>query len=422
MSDIANNVDSAIKTLAQAVSAANLTLDGYVSSYTASGVGMLADAVNLGSTGTPYYDKSQSVPVPDAIGTAPTTPLTSTTLATVAAYPDLVIETLPPYPTTANAALNAIVVPTFAPLESAPSLNPVWTEAFWVNLKALLSESLTACDATNVDTLVTTLSSETERLQVALFAADRERKGQTLRDLYSAANATTGARGFSYPNSMTLALKLDAQQKYQFDLTQTARDLIKLIFEWAKNNYQFTLPQAANTHQADTEFNLKYAAALLQTYVEQTRLILDETKAKVEVALAQADFAVKEYNVKVETLLKKYSTRTETIMRAQVSENSSKFQGYTAGEELKLKVTAANHETYKLKASILDMGDRNSLSYYATRVSNYLGSASATIQATTSNATNKLNAAEAMVRNASALASTSQQIAIGTYTAAAAVV
>lgn len=271
---------------------------------------------------------------------------------------------------TFDSALDAIMPPV---LPGSPSLTaytaPIWSDIAWTNLKNLLTNFTS--DITNSDdvaSVVTKLTSETDKLGVALYAADRERKQQALRDVFSAANSATGARGFSYPNSMTTALKLAGQQQYMFDLSQTSRDLIKLVFEWAKSNYQFSVERQITAHNADVDFNIRYAGALVQVYDTTVRAVLDEYRTKVVAVTAKMEQKIKEY-------------------------------------ALRLDVAKTN-------AGIKESEDRIEIAKYAEDVRQLLGNVEAAIKTAGENSRNKVQAAATTVSAAAAMASAASQIAI----------
>ena len=281
-------------------------------------------------------------------------------------------------------------------LPAAPSLaaynQPVWNEAFWSNLKtklAAFTDNITGGD--DVDTVVTKLTTETSKLQVALYAAEYERKSQLLRDEYSAAEASTGAKGFTYPNSMTTALKLDAQQKFQFDLSQASRDLVKLIFEWAKTNYQFSMQQSVAAHVADTEFNVRYADTLLKGYATTVNALLDKYKTDILAVVQEADTKVKEYTAQAQIEIEE----TKTL------------------KEIQLKDAGFDLDAVKTNAMIAEADYKVKITDYAERVKSFLATAEANMKILDDNAKNRIAAATAAIQGASAMASSSQQIAVG---------
>lgn len=201
-----------------------------------------------------------------------------------------------------DADIAAIVMGSITPLSALPDgTTPAWTDGYWANLKTLLTvftENIT--DADDVDTVITKLTSETDKLQVALYSADLGRKQQALRDAMSAINSLTAKKGFSYPNSMTSAMQTDVIQKYMFDLSQVSKDLIKLIFEWAKSNYQFSVGQRVAAHAADVEFNLRYADTLIKSFSEQASVVIAKYKAEIEVIGNQVAHVIKKYALRME--------------------------------------------------------------------------------------------------------------------------
>ena len=283
-----------------------------------------------------------------------------------------------------------------AALPSAPAVDgyttPIWNDTFWTNLKSLLTtftSNITSGD--DVDTVVTKLTGETTKLQVALYAADRERKQQALRDAHSAANSAVGARGFTYPNSMTTALKLAAQQQYTFDLSQASRDLVKQIFEWAKSNYQFTVERQISAHSADVDFNIRYADILVRVYSEKVRSILEEYRNKVAGEISKAEQKIKEYTLrldvtrvnaaihesddriklaKLEGKIKEYAQRLEVVrVNAAIDESDDRIK--LAKLEAKLKEYAQQLEVVRVNAAIDESDDRIKLAKLEGKIKEY---------------------------------------------------
>lgn len=251
-----------------------------------------------------------------------------------------------------DTALAAITPGT---INAAPSLTgytaPIWNETFWTNLKSLLTtftSNITGSD--DIDTVVTKLTGETTKLQVALYAADRERKQQSLRDAHSAASSATGARGFTYPNSMTTALKLAATQQYTFDLSQTSRDLIKSMFEWAKSNYQFTIEKQISAHNADADFNIRYAEILIRVYSEQVRNALQEYRDKVAVVISKAEQKIKAYALRLDVVKTNAAVSSE-LDRINASNFSTEVQQH-ATDVAKAVETAASNARNKIDAAV----------------------------------------------------------------------
>lgn len=269
-------------------------------------------------------------------------------------------------------ALDAIVLPGVLPTQ--PDLSTFttgkWNETAWTNLKALLTDfTSTITDSDNVDSVVAKLASDTDRLQVAMFAADRERHQQGLRDAFSAANAATGAEGFSHPNCMTTALQLAAQQQYAFNLSQASRNLIEKMLDWAKNNFQFSVQQGISAHNADVDFNIRYAGALVDTYTASLRGELELYREKIAAVIAGLDATIKSYALRL--------------------------------------------DTFKANAGVDAEYDRNQLAKYDADVRQHHSDVQLLIAANTSNSQNKIAAYKATADASAALAAAASQAVIG---------
>lgn len=307
------------------------------------------------------------------------------------AKPALTALSLPAFVAADFTALAAPVLP------AAPSLaggtTAMWSETFWTNLKsklALFTDSITGAD--DIDSAIDKLSSDTTRLQSALYAKEYERKTQTLRDLYSMADATTGAAGFSHPNSMTNALKLDAQQKYQFDLSETSRTLIAGIFDWAKTNYQFSLQQGIAAHGADVEFNVRYLDTTVKVYSATVSALVEKYQADVTAAVSKAELKVKEFLTQYNNELEKHKTL----------------------KEIQLKEAAFDADVAKLNADITAESMKLEIQDFQARVKSFLDTAKLNLEDRDANVRNQIAASTAAAQAALALAAGASTITLNT--------
>lgn len=283
---------------------------------------------------------------------------------------------------------SLIPAPTFADAKT-----PMWgVDSTWTSLKTGIDafiNNITGSD--DIDSVLTKLTNDTTKYQVAFYAQDLERKQQVLRDLYSAANSSTGNKGFLFPNSMTTALKLDAQQKYQFDLSQTSRDLIKFLYEWAKNNWQFSVDKGINAHNSDIDFNIRYCDVLLKAYSEEINAQLTKFKESVTLDLAKAKTAVEEFSAKVDGLIKSYTVDTQS----------------------KLDTIKISLERDKVMLSALTETDKMKLEGWIAWVTNELQVTDLNIKAQQASRKNQIDAATQALQGATTVASSASQIALG---------
>ena len=184
----------------------------------------------------------------------------------------------------------------------------VWSDVFADKIETSLSDYLTSMGIPD------------KSYQDAIFNEDYNRKLQTLNDLYDLADAKVGARGFTYNNDQSTALKLDAQQKYQFDLTQIGRDITKLVTEWARQNYQFAIDKGISFEQFHADFTYKYCTgyvdiyknlvmasierfkAELGKYVEPIRALIEAAKLPLEVSKMNTDINIANANTNLEAI------------------------------------------------------------------------------------------------------------------------
>lgn len=102
-------------------------------------------------------------------------------------------------------------------------------------------------------------SAISKSFQDALFNSDRERRLQTLNDSLLAATSQFSVRGFRLPNAMLIAARNEIIQKYQFDDTNQSREIVKLMEEHMRVNWQFCVQQRITTEQFHADFAVKYA-------------------------------------------------------------------------------------------------------------------------------------------------------------------
>jgi hypothetical protein len=304
-------------------------------------------------------------------------------------------------------ALQTLTLPTFTPVSFAGVITPplptppsltgadtvMWSETYWTNLKtklAAFTDSITGAD--DVDSCVTELTSDLTKMNSALYAKDYERKTQVLRDLYSAADVGTGAKGFTYPNSMTTALRMEAQQKFQFDMSQTARDLIVNIFEWAKSVQQFSLQQGISAHNADVDFNMRYIDATVKVYAATVEALVDKYKADVEAFVAQFEANVKAFKAESETLVERAKVLNEIAIA-------------DARQLLDVSKSQADIDIAKLRVEVDE---------FNARVNNWWKNVDSDIARKDTNAKNRIAAAGAAAQAAQSMASTAGNIVLTT--------
>ncbi len=201
-----------------------------------------------------------------------------------------------------NSIAEDVAVITSIP-EYDGSETAIWSETFWTNLKTTLGNLMSVTSNSSIDEVIADLTSNSTAVGNALYAQDLERKQQALRDAHSAAASATGARGFSYPNSMTTAMKLAATQQYMFDRNQAARDLMKQIFDWAKTSEQFVIGKQIEAHAADAEFNLQYRRMAEAAFTNEAQRIFNKYQKEVELKLLAVDKAITAYRLAYETIV-----------------------------------------------------------------------------------------------------------------------
>ena len=158
------------------------------------------------------------------------------------------------------------------------------------------SSTLATSMKSNIQSYITSMGIPDVTYQNAIFNEEYNRNLQTLNDMFDLADAKVGARGFSYSNDFGNGLKIDAQQKYQFDKTQVSRSISKTIVEWARQNYQFAIEKGLSYENMQMDFTYKYCTAFVSIYKDLVTSILESYKAQVEVIVAPVDALIKELN------------------------------------------------------------------------------------------------------------------------------
>lgn len=133
----------------------------------------------------------------------------------------------------------------------------------------------------NLSSYISSMGIPNSTYQNAIFNEDYDRKRQTLADLMGLADSKVGAKGFTYTNSQATVIKLDAQQKYQFDKSQVGRDISKLVTEWARQNYQFAIEKGLTLEQFHADFTYKYCTAFVDIYKNLVLAAVDTFKAEI---------------------------------------------------------------------------------------------------------------------------------------------
>ena len=201
-----------------------------------------------------------------------------------------------------DAYITTLAAITSPPAITVPDIGSytasVWDGVDWVALKSKMAVFTNSIlDSDDVDTMLATLTSGTTRMQSALFQQGAQRRSQILRDRLSAANAATGALGFTYANFATTAERIAAQQDYSFGLDEVENRLVQMISDWAKTQFQFALARQIDAHASDVDFNIRYAGALAQVYAETAKYELGKFSASVERIVQEAVIKAKEYTV-----------------------------------------------------------------------------------------------------------------------------
>jgi hypothetical protein len=259
-------------------------------------------------------------------------------------------------------AVNNIQWPTasFLTLPSLPTgvdTTPKWNSTGttdWTTLKTALKQFyVTANSLTEVSDIST-----------AMYNDDVARKQRVLLDLYNAANWNTANKGFLYPNSLTVALKLSAQEKHQYDLKQVSRDIVKYVTEWAKSNYQHAVDKMISAQQIDIEFNLKYPQIQVEVYRDVVKAIVEKFESEVRAYVAKIDAMIKPIQTLVE-LAKTQSSLNMEYDKILVERYMAVVKDFHEAADLTIRNTTAD---IKSRAEVAQIS-LNALTALASTVS-----------------------------------------------------
>lgn len=210
-----------------------------------------------------------------------------------------------------------------------------WDEndRYWNNITSTLDHFISDLTSqTNLDQVIKVLTDPILAKQNAMYNKDYELKSQALRDSIGAANSATGAKGFLYPNIITVALKMKAQQDFLFSMSQSARDLIKEMFEYSRNIYQFSIEKGITTHEADIEFNMKYADLLIKVYESKLKFVIEDLKAQIELKTQIAKARLEEIGKVID------------LLDAEIKAMSEKDKNVIENSKIRIDALLKNHE------------------------------------------------------------------------------
>ena len=196
------------------------------------------------------------------------------------------------------------------------------------------SSTLATSMKSNIQGYITSMGIPDVSYQNAIFNEEYDRNLQTLNDVFDLADAKVGARGFSYSNDFGNGLKIDAQQKYQFDKTQVSRSISKTIVEWARQNYQFAIEKGLSYENMQMDFTYKYCTAFVSIYKDLIASILESYKAQIEVVIAPVDALIKELNASLA-----YTSNT-----IEVDKLNETFKQSRAGIQISEAVQKYSHD------------------------------------------------------------------------------
>ena len=306
-----------------------------------------------------------------------------------------------PLPSLSLAPFTGLTAPSLGDLSTsgllASGTTAMWNEGTWANLKTQLAQFTNfVANSDSVLGTVSQLSSDAAAQHVAMYAEEYERKLQTLKDLFSAADASAGARGFSFPNSLNYALKIDAQQRFQFEMSEVARKVLVHTFEWAKQNWQFSMQHQIAAHNSDVEFNTKLMDLSIKVYVAKVNALMEKYRNDVLALAQQTEIGVKQY-----------------LAQWQVAE-----QRFLAIKKEQLSLAEYGLKEASANAAIRHAEMTARIDAFKTQIGAFLKKFETDVQANDLKAREQIAAADTGVKAATALASTVSNIQINSGTAA----
>lgn len=147
-------------------------------------------------------------------------------------------------------------------------------------------------------------------MQTAIFNTDIERKKQTLDDALLRVNANFGARGFRVPSHLLTGPRNEIIQKFQFDLENQSREIVKLMEEHYRQNVIAALSNGIQLETMLSEFTNKYD----QLYIALMELAVKKYTALIQAEISKFDAKVKRMEAEISRMrirLEIYKTQVE---------------------------------------------------------------------------------------------------------------
>lgn len=191
--------------------------------------------------------------------------------------------------------INGIKMPTLA-AEEETVVSPTLTN---YNKKVWADTAINSY-ATKLATLVANFDTPDTSYQDAIYYRDYERASQTLKDMFDIADAKCGSKGFTYPNDQSTILKIDAQQKFQFDREQIGREIVKITTDWSRDLMMFAVKEGLNLEQMQMDFTMKYADLDVKIFMAIANSLFEGFKSKITGQLGILDGQIKQFQSETE--------------------------------------------------------------------------------------------------------------------------
>src|ERR1019366_7826593 len=196
------------------------------------------------------------------------------------------------------------------PFPNLTTINsPQWNGTNWdaINTNLLVLVDSIGSES-GINSMISDLTSNPTNS--SLYNNDKTYKQNVLALLNSAIEIGTSNIGFTHPSGMRSALRLDAQQKYEFDLFQTSRDLIYVLYSIAKTLRSSSASKIHKTHEIDMQHNIKQGNLLWDVYKANMNSLIEQQKLEVTKTLEQVNYILDSNLVQYETLLNEYVAKS----------------------------------------------------------------------------------------------------------------
>lgn len=180
--------------------------------------------------------------------------------------------------------------------------------------------------------------------QQNVFDNDRDRRLQALDDGLRTIASRHAARGFRLPTSYLSAQENELLQKYQFDATNSSREINKAVIEAAKEFQRFGAEKGIAIEQVNTQFTTAYNAAIL----DRLRTILDGHIKSFDLSLRGSELLIKIATTRAELLKMGYDAAI-SLQKLKTDKKQIEFDIYKTQVGVQISAKELEVKLYQLQ-------------------------------------------------------------------------